>query len=98
MHAVPLYPAPAVFTPRARRQLPPCSTPKAPCHLPNVIVSAKGCTTARHLCCCAVQGPPQQNFASGPFYAPLQVSAPKLAIVGAGLSMTERPQPDSSGQ
>lgn len=88
MHAVPLYPAPAVFTPRARRQLPPCSTPKAPCHLPNVIVSAKGCTTARHLCCCAVQGPPQQNFASGPFYAPLQVSAPKLAIVGSGLSMT----------
>ena len=35
-----------------------------------------------------MQGPPQQNFNGGPFYAALQVSAPNLAIVGSGLSVT----------
>ena len=50
--------------------------------------SSSATEAALHLFCCAVQGPPQQNFNSGPFYTPLQVSALRLATVGSGLSVT----------
>ena len=59
-----------------------------PMHPATCPMSPSAPKAAWHLYCCAVQGPPQQNFNGGPFYAALQVSAPNLAIVGSGLSVT----------